>query len=93
MLERIDQLVFYFTIECANCHNKLKVSHVSIDEQKGNLVCSLCAKPIKVPDQDKLIKAAADLNGYLGDKMNYKFFKLTMNEAFKAEDGTPAAAH
>jgi len=93
MLERIDRLVFYFTIDCANCHNKLHVSHVAVEEQKGMLVCSLCGRNVKVPDFENLALAAKNLNLYLGDNNNAKYIKLIMNEKFKIEDATPAAAH
>jgi transcription elongation factor Elf1 len=93
MLDRIDQLVFYFTIECQLCRNVLKASHVAITEQSGNLVCTLCGKTIKVPDFDNFAKTAAELNKYLGDKANAKCIKLRMNEAFVQESDVPAAAH
>lgn len=93
MLERIEKLVFYFTIDCANCHNLLKVSHVVVEEQKGLLLCCLCGKNIKVPDAEILIKAAKDLNAYLGDPMNAKFFKIVLNENFVTESSVPAVGH
>ena len=93
MLERIDRLVFYFTVECASCHNKLKASHVAIEEQKGAVICTLCGRTMKVPDSENLLAAAKKLNEYLGAKENQKYIKLTMNEAFAAESDVPAAAH
>jgi len=93
MLERIDRLVFYYTVECALCHNKLKASHVAIEEQKGALVCTLCGRTMKVPDVENLLKATKTLNDYLAAKENQKYIKLTLNEYFKAESDVPAAAH
>ncbi len=93
MLERIDRLVFYFQIECAMCHQLIKVSHVVMEEQKGVLICSLCGKSIKVPDSEVIIKASKDLNAYLGDNLNAKFVKLILNDKFKVEDAVPAAGH
>lgn len=86
MLERIDRLVFYFTIDCSICHNLMKVSHVAVEETNGVMSCSLCNKQIKVPDHAKLIQSAKELNDYLSNKLNQKFIKVVLNEAFIVED-------
>ncbi|MBF0499500.1 MAG: hypothetical protein HQM09_05180 [Candidatus Riflebacteria bacterium] len=93
MLERIDRLVFYFTVECSVCHNHMKVSHVCIGEQCGQMICTLCGKPMKVPEHEKLVQTSQVLNEYLGARDNAKCIKLTMNEFFKLEDAVPAAGH
>lgn len=93
MLERIDKLPFFFTIDCSLCHNVLNVSHKSVEDMKGVLSCSLCGKQIKVPQWEVLVKASDDLNNYLSDRLNAKFFKLVLNPQFKMEDNVPAAAH
>lgn len=93
MLERIDKVVFYFTIDCAICHNLVNVSHVTIEEKKGGVECSLCGKQIKFPDFEKISQSAKILNEFLGDIANAKFVKLTMNDKYKAADNVPAAAH
>ncbi|MBF0405836.1 MAG: hypothetical protein HQM10_00665 [Candidatus Riflebacteria bacterium] len=93
MLEKIETLVFHYTIDCAICHNKIKLSHVAIEEQKGQIVCSLCGKSIKVPDHEKLAEVSKYLNQFLGSSSNCKFITLTHNEAFHAADDVPAAAH
>ncbi len=91
MLERIDRLVFYFNVDCANCHNLMKVSHVTVEEGQGNIVCTLCGKKVVVPNFEVLVKAAKDLNAYLGDSMNHKRIKLSLNEQFKVEEAQLAA--
>lgn len=91
MLERIDQLVFYFTIECANCHNVIKVSHVVISEKEGKLYCCLCGKEVKVPDYENLVSAAQTLNDYLSDSLNAKYVNLVLNEKYKIADDMPSA--
>ncbi|MDN5278609.1 MAG: hypothetical protein PWR01_2574 [Clostridiales bacterium] len=91
MLDRLDKLVFYFTIECANCHNKMKVSHVVIDEKSGELFCSLCGKDVKVPNYQTLVTAAKDLNGYIGDSLNAKYIDLVLNEHYEEPSDTPPA--
>jgi len=93
MLERIDRLPFYFTLTCSLCRNVLNVSHKSIEELKGVMNCSLCGKQIKVPQWETLIKCSEDLNNFLSDRLNAKFFKLVINPQFKLEDDVPAAAH
>ncbi|MFZ2959294.1 MAG: hypothetical protein WA705_20600 [Candidatus Ozemobacteraceae bacterium] len=93
MLERIDRLVFYFSVECGVCKNRMKMSHVSILEQNGQMICTLCGKPVKVPEHEKVGKAAQELNDYLGARDNAKYVKLTLNEMFKSEDAVPAAGH
>lgn len=93
MLERIDKVVFYFTIDCAICHNHVNVSHVVIEEKKGLVDCSLCGKQIKFPDYEKIGRATKDLNDFLADVANCKFVKLTLNDKFVAQDNVPAAAH
>lgn len=93
MLERIDKVVFYFTIDCGICHNQVNVSHVTIEEKKGAVECSLCGKNIRFPDFEKISSSAKILNEFLGDISNTKFVKLTMNDKYKAADATPAAAH
>ena len=91
MLERIEFLVFYFVIECANCHNESKVSHVVVEEQVGQLVCSLCGKAIAVPNWEKLVASTKDLNTYLGDSLNSKFVKIELNPKFVVVDEGVAA--
>ncbi|MBF0543383.1 MAG: hypothetical protein HQM08_03060 [Candidatus Riflebacteria bacterium] len=93
MLEKIETLVFYFTIDCAICHNKSKVSHVAIEEQNGQLVCTLCGKAIKVPNHERLVAISKELNDFLANRNNVKFITLTKNEAFNVVDDVPAAAH
>ena len=44
MLDRIDKLVFYFTIECANCRNVMKVSHTSVEEKAVRCSAACAAK-------------------------------------------------
>lgn len=91
MLDRIDKLVFYFTIECANCHNIMKVSHVVVDEKGGDIFCSLCGKDVKVPDHEKLVTSTKALNEYLGDSLNAKYVKLVLNEAYECPSDVPPA--
>jgi transcription elongation factor Elf1 len=91
MLERIDKLVFYFTIECANCKNTMKVSHTSVEERNGDMFCSLCGKTVKVPNHQDLVSSAKTLNAYLGDTLNAKYINLVMNEQYEKADGTPPA--
>ncbi|MFZ5949731.1 MAG: hypothetical protein ACOYXC_03435 [Candidatus Rifleibacteriota bacterium] len=91
MLERIDQLVFYFTIECANCRNVIKTSHVVVQEKAGLLFCSLCGKDVKVPGHENLVASGKFLNEYLGDSLNAKFINLVMNEKFERPSDTPPA--
>jgi len=93
MLERADRLVFFFTIECTNCHNIAKYSHVSIEEQTGVFVCTLCGKNIKIPDVEILIRSSKDLGAYLGDPLNSKFIRLVLNEGFKGESSVPGVGH
>ena len=93
MLERIDRVVFYFTIDCAICHNHVNVSHVTIEEKKGQVECSLCGKAIRFPDFERISQSAKVLNEFLADTNNAKFVKLTMNDKYKEADNTPAAAH
>jgi len=91
MLERIDRLPFFYTVECAQCHNILKVSHKSVEELKGVMNCTLCGKQIKFPQWEMLVKTSEDLNNFLGDRLNAKFIKLVLNPQFKLEDDVPAA--
>jgi predicted Zn finger-like uncharacterized protein len=91
MLERIDKLVFYFTIECPNCHNEMKVSHEVIGSRKGELFCSLCGKDVKVPNYEKLVEASKVLNNYIGDSLNAKYINLVLNEQYDSPDGIPSA--
>jgi hypothetical protein len=91
MLERIDQLVFYFTVECANCHNVMKVSHVVVEEKSGELFCSLCGKDVKVPGHEILVSASKSLNEYIGDSLNAKYINLVLNEKYNAPDDVPPA--
>lgn len=91
MLERIDQLVFHFTIECANCRNVMKVSHVVISEKEGDLYCSLCGKDVKVPNHENLVAASKTLNEYIGDSLNAKYINLVLNEKYMAADDVPPA--
>ena len=93
MLDRIDRLVFYFEIECANCKDVTKVSHETIMMRSGELFCSLCGKDVKVPDYEKLVRAAASLNEYVSDSFNAKYIKLTLNDRYVAPDDVPAAGH
>lgn len=93
MLERIDRLPFYFTIDCSLCRNVLNVSHKAIEDAKGVMTCSLCGKQIKVPQWELMVKASEDLNNYLSDRLNAKFFKLVPNPKFVMIDDVPAAAH
>lgn len=91
MLDRIDKLVFYFTIECANCKNIIKTSHVVIENKAGALFCSLCGKDVKIPDYEKLANSAKALNEFIGDSNNAKYINLVLNESFEKADSTPAA--
>jgi ribosomal protein S27E len=91
MIEQIKDLVFYFSIECANCHNPIKVSHVVIEEKQGDLFCTLCGKTIKVPDHEKLVTAAKGLNGYILEGTNARYVKMVLNEKFVVEDAAPPA--
>ncbi len=91
MLERIDKLVFYFTVECANCRNVMKVSHVVVDEKAGEIYCSLCGKDVKVPNHEELVSSAKTLNAYLGDSLNSKYVNLVMNEKYEKPDSAPPA--
>lgn len=91
MLERIDQLVFYFTIECANCHNVMKVSHVVVEEKAGDIFCSLCGKDVKVPNHETLVTSAKSLNEYIGDSLNAKYINIVLNEKYQAADDVPPA--
>jgi len=93
MLDRIDRLVFYFTVECANCRDVMKVSHETILMKSGELFCSLCGKDVKVPDYEKLARAAASLNEYVSDSFNSKYVKLVLNERYVPPDDMPAAGH
>lgn len=93
MLDRIDQLVFYFTVECANCRDVMKVSHETIRMRSGELFCSLCGKDVKVPDYEKLASAASSLNEYVSDSLNAKYIKLVLNEKYVPSDDMPAAGH
>ena len=91
MLERIDKLVFYFTIDCANCRNVMKVSHVVVEEKAGEIYCSLCGKDVKVPNHEELVTSAKTLNSYLGDSLNSKYVNLVMNEKYEKPDSAPPA--
>lgn len=91
MLQRIDKLVFYFTIECANCHDIMKVSHVVISEKAGTLFCSLCGKDVTVPNHETLATAAKTLDEYLGDSFNAQYVKLVLNKAFESPSDAPPA--
>lgn len=91
MIEQIKDLVFYFSIECANCRTEMKVSHVVVDEKKGELFCSLCGKVIMVPDHDKLVAASKGLNDYILEGTNAKYIKLVLNDKFIVEDSAPPA--
>lgn len=93
MIERIERTVFFFSVECANCHDHMKVSHVVVEEQKGILICTLCGKSIKVPDPEILVRSAKDLNNYLGDSLNSKFIHLILNDKFVVESSVPAVGH
>ncbi|MDD2999876.1 MAG: hypothetical protein PHV05_12500 [Candidatus Riflebacteria bacterium] len=91
MLDRIDKLVFYFTIECANCKNVIKTSHVVVDEKEGVIFCSLCGKDVKVPDYQTLVTSAKSLNNYIGDAFNSQYINLVLNEKFAVADSAPPA--
>lgn len=91
MLDRIDKLVFYFTIECANCRNIIKTSHVVIENKAGAIFCTLCGKDVKIPDYQNLVTAAKSLNEYVGDSYNAKYLNLVLNDKFEKADSTPAA--
>jgi uncharacterized Zn finger protein len=91
MLERIDLLVFYFSIECANCKNIMKVSHETIKDKNGELFCSLCGRDVKVPGYEKLVGAAETLNDYIGDSQNAKYINLVLNEQYASDDDVPLA--
>ena len=93
MLDRIDKLVFYFTVECANCRNIMKVSHETVKMRAGELFCSLCGKDVRVPDYDRLAQLAGGLNDYVCDSYNAKYIKLVLNERYEAPDDTPAPGH
>ncbi|GAB4274415.1 MAG: hypothetical protein Kow0029_14750 [Candidatus Rifleibacteriota bacterium] len=91
MLERIDKLVFHYTIECANCHNCMKVSHVVIEEKAGEIFCSLCGKDVRVPNHEVLVSASKALNDYISDSLNAKYINLVLNEQYQpSEDDIPA---
>lgn len=83
MLATLDQLVFYFDIQCANCKNVMKASHASIEDQKGNLYCGLCGKEVKVPDHEKLVEIAQALNSYVSNPINSQYITLKLNEKYK----------
>jgi hypothetical protein len=89
----IEKLVFYFTIECAVCHNLMKVSHMAVKDQSGALVCSLCGRQVKVPGHETLIEASDKLNQYLSDSQNSQYIRLIVNPEFKTVDLVPAAGH
>ncbi len=91
MIEQLKDLVFYFTIECANCQTEMKVSHVVVDEKQGELFCTLCGKTIKVPDHEKLVSASKGLNSYILEGTNARYVKLVLNEKFVVEDAAPPA--
>lgn len=91
MLERIDKLVFYFTVECANCRNVMKVSHTAVEEKAGTICCTLCGKDVKVPNFMDLVTSAKTLNEYLGDSLNAKYINLHMNEKYEKVSDTPPA--
>ncbi|PKL46890.1 MAG: hypothetical protein CVV42_15025 [Candidatus Riflebacteria bacterium HGW-Riflebacteria-2] len=93
MLDRIDRLAFYFAVECANCRDIMKVSHETIMMKSGELFCSLCGKDVKVPDYEKLARAASSLNDYVSDSFNAKYIKLVLNEKYVPPDDMPAAGH
>lgn len=93
MLQQINEtLVFYFKIECANCHNMMKVSHAVIEEKSGELYCSLCGKTVTVPDHKTLCESANTLNNYIGDKFNAQYINIVLNEDFEVE-AEEVAAH
>ena len=92
MIEQVNkELVFYFEIECANCRNKMNVSHEVIEERQGDLYCTLCSKEMQVPDHTKLVEAAKSLNNYIGDSLNAKYINLVLNASFESPDDTSAA--
>lgn len=91
MIEQLKDLVFYFSIECANCKTPMKTSHVVVEEKNGDLYCTLCGKSIKVPDHDKLVMAAKSLNNYILEGTNAKYIKMVLNEKFVVEDAAPPA--
>ena len=92
MIELVNkELVFYFEVECANCRNKMNVSHVVIDLHEGALYCTLCGKEMKVPEYKKLIDAASTLNAYIGDSMNAKYIDLVLNPNYVFEEEELAA--
>lgn len=91
MIEEISKLVFYFELDCPNCHNKMKVSHAVIEEKSGELFCALCGKDLKVPSHESLVSAAKFLNDYVGDSVNAKYINLVLNERFALGDDTPPA--
>lgn len=93
MLDRIERLAFYFNVECANCRYSMKVSHETIMMRAGDLFCPLCGKDVKVPDYEKLARAAASLNEYVSDSFNAKYIKLALNEKYVPPDDMPAAGH
>jgi transcription elongation factor Elf1 len=92
MLQQINEtLVFYFTIECANCHHEMSVSHAVIEEKSGELFCTLCGKTVTVPDWQTLCSSAKTLNDYIGDKFNAQYINIVLNENFEAEEEEVAA--
>lgn len=91
MIDQLNTLVFYFTIECANCQTVMKVSHVVVENKQGDLYCTLCGKSIKVPEHEKLVIAAKGLNDYIIEGTNARYIKLMLNEKFIVEDSTPPA--
>ena len=86
LVERIDRVVFYYVIECANCRNEAKVSHQVIENTSGELVCSLCGKIIRVVNWENMVEASKVMNAYLSDGLNAQFIRLELNPKYELEE-------
>ncbi|NLM17896.1 MAG: hypothetical protein GX221_09285 [Candidatus Riflebacteria bacterium] len=82
MIQDMSKVAFYFMIECANCRNATKVSHVYIKDKEGTIDCALCGKEIIVPGYEKVMEAAETMNAFLSDTLNAQFVTLVNNEKF-----------
>lgn len=91
MIDQLKDLVFYFTVECANCQTEMKFSHAVVEDKHGELFCTLCGKSIKVPEFEKLVNHAKGLNNYILEGTNARYIKLVLNEKFVVEDAAPPA--
>ncbi len=82
MLDSLNKLVFYFDIECANCHNIIKASHSAIKDHEGLLFCGLCGKEVRVPDYEKLVETSEALNSYVSNPVNSQYITLVLNDKY-----------